>query len=96
MHPCLEGSESALVTFCLFSYLSRMITVEEIERAVEQLPPEDFVKLTAWMDQHRAESANHLADNSAKSSADWFNIYMACPDSFEIPPRNKQFYKPGE
>jgi hypothetical protein len=80
----------------LFGYYYSVITVEEIERAVEKLPLEDFVKLTAWMEQHRAETANHLAGNGAKSSADWFNVYMTCPDSFEMPPRNKQFYKPGE
>jgi hypothetical protein len=73
-----------------------VITVEEIERAVEKLPLEDFVKLAAWIDQHRADTSNHLAGNGAKSSADWFNTYMACPGSFEIPPRNKQFYKPGK
>jgi hypothetical protein len=54
--------------------------VEEIERAVEKLPLEDFVKLTAWMDEFRAETANHPTGNGAKSSADWFNIYMTCPD----------------
>ena len=70
--------------------------MDEIERAVKKLPPDDFVKLTTWMDQYRAEAANHLAENGARSSAEWFNIYMSCPDSFEIPPRNKQLYKPGE
>jgi hypothetical protein len=70
--------------------------VEEIERAVEKLPPEDFIKLTAWIDQHRAETSNHFTDNGAKSGGDWFNIYMSCPESFEIPSRNKQFYKPRE
>jgi hypothetical protein len=73
-----------------------VITVEEIERAVEKLPLEDFVKLTAWIDQHRAETSSPLAGNGANSGADWFNTYMACPESFEIPPRKKQFYKPGE
>jgi hypothetical protein len=86
-----------LVTFPFFGYFYSVITVEEIERAVEKLPPEDFVKLTAWIDQYRAETSNHLSgNNGAKSDADWFNVYMTCPDSFEIPPRKKQFYKPGE
>ena len=70
--------------------------MEEIERAVEKLPLEDFVKLTAWMDEFRAETTHLPAGNGVQSSADWFNIYMACPDSFEIPPRHKQYYKPGE
>ena len=73
-----------------------MNTVEEIERAVEKLPLEDFVKLTAWMDEFRAETAHFPAANGTQSSADWLNIYMACPEPFEIAPRNKQFYKPGE
>ena len=30
-----------------------MSKVEEIERAVEQLPPEDFSKLVAWIDRKR-------------------------------------------
>ena len=85
-----------LVIFHFFGYFRIVITVEEIERAVEKLPPDDLVKLTAWPDQYRLEAVNHLAGNGAKSAADWFNIYMACPDTFEIPPRQKQFYKPGE
>jgi len=30
-----------------------MSKIEEIERAVEQLAPEDFSKFVAWMDQKR-------------------------------------------
>jgi len=30
-----------------------MSTVEEIKRAVEQLPPEDFARLTSWIDARR-------------------------------------------
>lgn len=30
-----------------------MSTVEEIERAVEQLAPEDFARLAAWIDARR-------------------------------------------
>jgi hypothetical protein len=30
-----------------------MSKVEEIEQAVEQLPPEDFAALASWMDQRR-------------------------------------------
>ena len=91
-----ESRQKRLVTFRLYGYLYDVTTVEEIERAVEKLLPEDFVKLTAWLDQYRAEAANPSAGNGAKPGADWFNVYMECPDSFEIPPRNKQFYKPAE
>ncbi len=30
-----------------------MSTVEEIERVIQQLPPEDLEKLAAWIDQRR-------------------------------------------
>lgn len=30
-----------------------MSKVDEIERIIEQLPPEDFEKLSAWMEQRR-------------------------------------------
>lgn len=33
-----------------------MSKVEEIERAVEQLPPEDFSKFVAWIDRKRRGS----------------------------------------
>ena len=33
-----------------------MSKIEEIERAVEQLAPEDFAKLVAWIDQKRQNS----------------------------------------
>jgi hypothetical protein len=32
-----------------------MSTVQEIERAAEQLPPEDFAKLAAWVRQRQSE-----------------------------------------
>jgi len=40
-----------------------MSKVEEIERAVEQLPPGDFSELAAWMDRKRQHQAkrNHSA-----------------------------------
>lgn len=31
-----------------------MSTVQEIERAVEQLPPEDFANLSAWIAQRQS------------------------------------------
>ncbi len=85
-----------LVIFHFFGYFCHVNTVEDIEQAVEKLPPEDLAKLTVWLDQYRAKSVNHPAGNVKKSSEDWFNIYMTCPDTFEIPPRKKQFYKPSE
>jgi len=33
--------------------LSKMSKVQEIENAVEQLPPEVFLKLAAWIDRKR-------------------------------------------
>jgi hypothetical protein len=30
-----------------------MSRIQEIERAIEQLPPEDFSELTAWIDRKR-------------------------------------------
>lgn len=71
-----------------------MSTVEEIERAVERLPQEDLARLAAWMDQHQAEAAGHETGPGAKAGANWFDIYMACPHSFTIPPRKKRFYQP--
>jgi hypothetical protein len=40
-----------------------MSKVEEIERVVEQLPPEDFAALAAWIDQRRGAQA--LRDHTA-------------------------------
>ena len=66
-----------------------MSTVEEIERAVEQLPPEDIARLAAWLE------TRHAAWREGQSlNTDWFEVYMACPQPFEIPPRKKEFYKP--
>jgi AbrB family looped-hinge helix DNA binding protein len=28
-----------------------------------------------------------------KAPGDWFDVYMECPGSFEMPPRRKQFYR---
>jgi len=33
-----------------------MSTVQEIERAAEQLPPEDFARLAAWVRQRQSEA----------------------------------------
>jgi hypothetical protein len=40
-----------------------MSKVQEIEQAVEQLPPEDFAELASWIDQRRG--AQPLRDHSA-------------------------------
>ena len=47
-------------TGCNFLTMSK---IEEIERAVEQLAPEDFSKLVAWIDQKRQNSGGR--DHSA-------------------------------
>jgi hypothetical protein len=57
---------------------------------VEQLPPKDFSKLAAWMKKHKPVARR----NGNGADADWFDVYMACPHPFEIPPRKKQFYQP--
>jgi len=40
-----------------------MSKVQEIEQAVEQLPPEDFAELASWIDERRGAQA--LRDHSA-------------------------------
>jgi hypothetical protein len=40
-----------------------MSTVQEIEHAVEKLPPEDFSELAAWMDRKR--QAHSTREHSA-------------------------------
>jgi predicted nucleotidyltransferase len=40
-----------------------MSKVEEIERAVDQLPPKDFSKLVAWIDRKRQNQTTR--DHSA-------------------------------
>jgi hypothetical protein len=40
-----------------------MSKIEEIERAVEQLPPEDFAQLANWIDERRR--AHSFRDHSA-------------------------------
>lgn len=46
-------------TTCQFSavspILTAMITVEEIERAVEELPPSDVARLAAWLAEYDAK-----------------------------------------
>jgi hypothetical protein len=49
-----------------------MSKIEEIERAVEQLPLTDFVKLAVWVDQRRRqlEISPSVADNGQASVRD--------------------------
>jgi hypothetical protein len=46
-----------LVAGPLLHYVAAMSRVEELERVIEQLPREDFEKLSSWMAQRRAECA---------------------------------------
>jgi hypothetical protein len=39
-----------------------MSNIEEIERAVEKLPIQDFVRLAAWVDQRRQQLEARTAD----------------------------------
>jgi hypothetical protein len=89
-------NERTVATLRLFHYFWDVSTVEEIERAVEKLPRKDFAKLAAWMGQHQAAAAGHCTGPAVTLNADWFDIYMTCPHSFRIPPRQKQFYRPKE
>jgi cytochrome c553 len=91
-----SDAPSALATGRSVGYIRNVSSVEEIERAVKKLPRNDFAKLAAWMDKHQAEAANQSSGPGAKLGADWFDIYMTCPHSFKIPPRKRQFYKPGK
>ena len=44
-----------LVARLSLDYVGTMSRVEEIERVIEQLPREDFEKLSTWMAQRHAE-----------------------------------------
>jgi hypothetical protein len=70
-------------------------TIEEIELAVEKLAPSDFARFVAWIDRRRAEVGEIPAAEPLETNGDWFEVYMACPHAFEIPPRKKQFYRPS-
>ncbi|MBV9401563.1 MAG: hypothetical protein JO062_26545 [Bryobacterales bacterium] len=36
-------------------------TIEEIERAIDALPPDKVAELCAWLDRHRPEHPEHVA-----------------------------------
>ncbi|MBI4325892.1 MAG: hypothetical protein HY674_11585 [Chloroflexi bacterium] len=42
-----------------------MSTVEEIERAAEQLPPQEFAKLAAWVNRRQAEAWDREIERDA-------------------------------
>jgi hypothetical protein len=42
--------------------------VEEIERIIEQLPPEDFEKLSAWVEQRRRDKRTETYPEPAKAT----------------------------
>jgi len=92
----MEASSAAepLATVRSFGYFGGVSTIEEIERAVEKLPQKDFAKLAAWMGQHQPAVADHFTRPAAESGGGWFDVFMACPHSFKVPPRQKQFYRP--
>ncbi len=49
-----------------------MQSVEEIERAVEQLPPQDFARLAAWIDARRhAQWAGQMAQDDDAGKLDF-------------------------
>lgn len=29
-----------------------------------------------------------------KAPEDWFDVFMQCPDAFDLPPRRREFYRP--
>jgi hypothetical protein len=36
-----------------------LTTVQEIERAIDALPPQELAELYAWLDRHRSQNAAH-------------------------------------
>jgi hypothetical protein len=46
-------------------YLGGMSTVEEIERAAEQLAPADFDRLVSWINWHHQEQRTRQMDQDA-------------------------------
>ena len=48
-------------------YSTRMTTVEDIERAVEQLPPEKLAKFRAWFEQFEANRFDRKIEMDAHS-----------------------------
>jgi hypothetical protein len=77
-----------------------MSTVEEIERAVEQLAPEDFARLSAWIDARRHAQWTRQMDRDAaagrldflfeeaeaeRAAGQLHDCFLAC-DSSKHPP----------
>ena len=52
-----------------------MSKVEEIERVIEQLPPEDFEKLSAWMARRYRVNAQDQAPLAFRDHRAFLNSY---------------------
>ncbi len=52
-----------------------MSRVEEIERAVEQLPPADFAKLVVWVNQRRDRLSNVETDLITRDHSAFLTSY---------------------
>lgn len=39
-------------------------------------------------------STHEVILRKVKPPGDWFDVYMQCPCSFDLPPRRRQFYRP--
>ncbi|MGD9856773.1 MAG: hypothetical protein AB7U20_17635 [Planctomycetaceae bacterium] len=44
-----------------------MLTLEQIEAAIESLPPEDFKKLRSWMTEYEADAWDRQIEEDALS-----------------------------
>jgi hypothetical protein len=77
------SAESARTSACFSvekGYFSAMSKIEEIERAVEQLPLDDFVKLAGWVDQRRQQlelfpSATDKRQGAVRDQSAFLNSY---------------------
>ena len=52
-----------------------MNTLEEIERVIEQLAPEEFCKLSAWMAQRRGALGQEQAASAFRDHSAFLNSY---------------------
>ena len=62
-------------------YFSSMSKIEEIEQALEQLPPSDFAKLALWVDRRRRqleviEPARDKGQGAARDHSAFLNSYV--------------------
>jgi len=49
-----------------------MSTIAEIERAIEKLPPEQWVEIRRWMDSHISQGRGDATNDSAS-----FDVWLA-------------------